>query len=264
MKNETRNERIKAYREYLKDSIRLATDFDTSDQNMGVATPAIEKEPAENARIFTLPTPDVWHETLGSMSVRTAMFQRKSWRKYSQEPLSLEELSYLLWVTQGVRRKKEHVTLRTVPSAGNRHALETYLSVFNVEGLEEGIYRYLPSRHQLVLEKQPENLRQKTAIAALDQPFAGKSAVTFIWTAIPYRMEWRYVEASVKVIAMDAGHVCQNLYLACESIGAGTCAIAAYHQQLADQLLQVDGEEEFVVYMAPVGKQVNKFNGLSS
>lgn len=256
MTNETRKERIKAYREYLKDSIRLVADFDTSDQNIGVAMPPIEKEAAEDARVFKLPAPDEWNETLGSMPVRMAMFGRKSWRKYSREPLSIEELSYLLWVTQGVRRKKENVTLRTVPSAGNRHALETYLAIFNVEGLEEGIYRYLPSKHQLVLETQPENLRQKTAAAALDQPFAGKSAVTFIWTAIPYRMEWRYVEASVKVIAMDAGHVCQNLYLACESMGAGTCAIAAYHQQMADQLLQVDGEEEFVVYMAPVGKQV--------
>jgi nitroreductase len=56
------------------------------------------------------------------------------------------------------------------------------------------------------------------------------------------------------VIALDAGHVCQNLYLACEAIGAGTCAIAAYNQDLADELLGVDGDEEFTVYIAPVGK----------
>jgi SagB-type dehydrogenase family enzyme len=86
------------------------------------------------------------------------------------------------------------------------------------------------------------------------QGFSGQAAVSFLWTAIPTRTEWRYAEASYKVIALDAGHVCQNLYLACEAIGAGTCAIAAYNQTLADELLGVDGDEEFTVYIAPLGK----------
>ncbi len=67
-------------------------------------------------------------------------------------------------------------------------------------------------------------------------------------------MEWRYGLASHKVIALDAGHVCQNLYLACEAIGAGTCAIAAYNQDAMDQLLGVNGRDEFTIYLAPVGK----------
>ena len=78
--------------------------------------------------------------------------------------------------------------------------------------------------------------------------------MTFFWTALPARSEWRYAEASYKVIALDAGHLCQNLYLACEAVGAGTCAIAAYDQQLADDLLGVDGDDEFTIYLAPVGK----------
>jgi len=146
--------------------------------------------------------------------------------------------------------------LRTVPSAGCRHALETYLAVFRVTGLEKGLYRYLPVGHELVLLKKPEGLETETARAALGQRFAGRSAVTFLWTAVPYRMEWRYGDAAYKVIALDAGHVCQNLYLACEAIGAGTCALAAYDQEKADRLAGVDGEEEFVIYMAPVGKAV--------
>ena len=67
-------------------------------------------------------------------------------------------------------------------------------------------------------------------------------------------MEWRYDIAAHKVIAIDAGHVCQNLYLACEAINAGTCAVAAYNQSLMDKLLKIDGDEEFTIYMAPVGK----------
>ncbi len=67
-------------------------------------------------------------------------------------------------------------------------------------------------------------------------------------------MEWRYGPAAYKVIALDAGHVCQNLYLACETIGAGTCAIAAYNQEELDELLRLDGKEEFAIYIASVGK----------
>lgn len=93
-------------------------------------------------------------------------------------------------------------------------------------------------------------------MACLGQKFVASAAVTFFWTAIPARMEWRYDLAAHKVIAIDAGHLCQNLYLACEAIGAGTCAIAAYDQQACDSLLKVDGEEEFTIYAAPVGKQI--------
>jgi SagB-type dehydrogenase family enzyme len=84
--------------------------------------------------------------------------------------------------------------------------------------------------------------------------FARQSAVTFIWTAVPYRTEWRYGSVAPKFIAQDSGHVCQNLYLACEAIGAGTCAVSAYSQHGMDEYLGVDGATEFTVYCAPVGK----------
>ena len=92
------------------------------------------------------------------------------------------------------------------------------------------------------------------AHACLGQSFVARGAVAFIWTTIPYRMEWRYSLAAHRVILIDAGHVCQNLYLACEAIQAGTCAVAAYDQELLDELLAVDGKDEFAVYLAPVGK----------
>jgi SagB-type dehydrogenase family enzyme len=90
--------------------------------------------------------------------------------------------------------------------------------------------------------------------ATLGQGFVGDSAVTFVWTTVPYRMEWRYSLAAHRVILIDVGHVCQNLYLACEAIDAGTCAVGAYDQQAIDALIGVDGEDEFTVYLAPVGK----------
>ncbi len=180
---------------------------------------------------------------------------RRSHRRYRDLPLSLAELSFLLWATQGVTEVlAPGSALRTVPSAGCRHAFETYLLVNNVETLDNGVYRYLPVEHALVFEHEIESMPTRMAQATLGQKFISTAPVTFVWSVIPYRMEWRYDAAAHRVIAMDVGHVCQNLYLACGAIGAGTCAIAAYHQEKMDELLKADGENEFTIYLAPVGK----------
>lgn len=244
---------IEEKRYFLKDYIRLETDFSQTDQNRGIAPPPIEKPFLKGSKRINLPKPHQWKD-IGDCSLIYAIANRKSCRKYSQKPLEIEELAYLLWATQGVRKQLKSAVLRTVPSAGNRHSFETYLCILNVNGLDGGIYRYLPLEHELLFEFSEQDLREKISIAAMGQFFAGTAAVVFVWTAIPYRTEWRYSIAAHKVIAIDAGHVCQNLYLACEAIGAGTCAIAAYNQELMDRLIRVDGNEEFVIYLAPVGK----------
>ncbi|MFH1924753.1 MAG: SagB/ThcOx family dehydrogenase [Planctomycetota bacterium] len=242
------------YRYFLKDTVRQTIDFSQTGQGRGVHPPPIEKPFAPDAQRVDLVPPDRF-ESIEGVDVLSAIRNRKSRRNFGRRPLTLEELSFLLWAAQGIKQRIDRFTaLRTVPSAGARHALETYLCVFHVEGLDAGFYRYLPLEHQLLFEFHEDRASEKLAEATLDQSFTGKSAVTFIWTTIPARMEWRYDLAAHKVIAIDAGHACQNLYLACEAIGAGTCAVAAYHQELMDQLLRIDGEDEFTIYLAPVGK----------
>lgn len=242
-------------RYFLKDRVRLTIDFSLTDQSRGMAPPPLEKPyPADSLRI-DLVAKDAW-QSISPIELTSAIEDRSSHRAFAPEPLTLEEVSFLLWATQGIRRKADEATAyRTVPSAGCRHALETYLCVLNVTGLAPAIYRYLPIEHQLLLVSREKDLPQKITAAALNQSFVGRAPVTFIWTAIPYRMEWRYDRAAHKVIALDAGHVCQNLYLASAAIGGGTCAVAAYHQDLMDQLLGVDGDDEFTLYLAPVGKR---------
>ncbi|MDY0220955.1 MAG: SagB/ThcOx family dehydrogenase [Desulfobacterium sp.] len=255
------------YRYFLKDTIRKKINFALTDQNQKVPVPPVQKEVPSDAATIQLPGPEnftesasppgVWNKIPG-MDLSLAIKRRKSSRAYGRDPLSLEELAYLLWCTQGVRGKPtQGHAYRTVPSAGCRHALETYLTVLNVEDLKPGIYRYLPLTHGLLFESSEEDLSLRIVEACFGQPYPGKAAVTFIWAAVPYRMEWRYGLAAHKVILLDAGHVCQNLYLACEAIDAGTCAIAAYNQEELDELLGLDGENEFAIYLAPVGK-INK------
>jgi SagB-type dehydrogenase family enzyme len=238
----------------MKDSVRKTIDFSATDQSAGVPPPPIEKGYSTDAERIDLIPQDKFR-ALPKADLLSAIADRRSQRKFSETPLTLEELSFLLWVTQGVREQSGAGPVRrTVPSAGNRHALETYLCVLNVEGLDRGFYRYLPLEHQLVVEYKDRDVAEKIASAAFQQDWMSNAATVFVWAAMPYRMEWRYGLSAHKVILIDAGHVCQNLYLACEAIGAGTCAVAAYDQELMDQLLRIDGKDEFVIYLAPVGK----------
>jgi len=244
----------KSHRDFLKDSIRKTVDFSQTRQSLGIEPPPWQKPCAPGAQKIALVAPGAWR-SIPELNLERAIAQRRSRRSFTKEALSLEELSFLLWATQGLRpTSSTYKNFRTVPSAGCRHAVETYIAVIRVAGLEKAIYRYLPLDHALVEVVRHPDLEEQLVQATFGQHFCGASAATFIWTAIPARMEWRYAEASYKVIALDAGHICQNLYLACENIGAGTCAVAAYDQELVDKILGVDGSDEFAIYLAPVGK----------
>lgn len=245
---------IEQNRYFPKDSARKKVDFSRTDQSLGVPPPPIEKTYSPDAERIGL-IPPAEFQTLPSVDLLFAIGNRRSHRQFIETPLTLKELSFLLWATQGVQEQlgAGHAH-RTVPSAGARHALETYLCVLNVKGLDIGFYRYLPLEHQLLVEYRDKRAAEKIGWATFQQNWIASAATIFIWSAIPYRMEWRYGLAAHKVILLDAGHVCQNLYLACEATNAGACAIAAYDHELMDQLLKIDGKDEFIVYLAAVGK----------
>jgi SagB-type dehydrogenase family enzyme len=191
-----------------------------------------------------------------AMDVRTAIEVRRSLRQYAAQPLSLSELSYLLWVSQGVKHVSSRpTTARTVPSAGARHAFETYVVVNRVDGLTPGLYRYMAIENGLVDLNGKSTIAQDITHACEDQTQVTESAVTFIWVAVVERMFWRYVERGYRYLHLDAGHVCQNLALGAEQIGSGICPIAAYDDEMLNSLLGLDGEKLFVVYLASVGKK---------
>jgi SagB-type dehydrogenase family enzyme len=242
--------RALAAREFLKPNW-ADVDFEKTDQALGMPAPPQEKPYDPRGALIDLVPKEAWK--LPSLSVADAIIARRSRRKYRADFLSIEELSFLLFSTQGIKKLLPVHSFRTAPSGGARHSFETYLYVDRVSGLPKGLYRYLPVEHKLCLEAPFREGMAEELDAATDGQLMGAAAY-FIWTTLPYRMEWRYSCASAKIIAIDVGHVCQNLYLACEAIGCGTCGIGAYSQAKMDAFLGVDGVEEFALYMAPVGK----------
>ncbi len=224
-----------------------------SDQTHGQPPPALEAGHGQGLPELELPRPGSIE--VHAVDVRTAIEQRKSVRRYDDAPLMLEELSYLLWCTQGVRQVVHGAaTMRNVPSAGARHAFETYMLVNNVKDLAPGMYRYLALSHRLLQLDVTPGISDRVVAACLGQEFAGTCAVTFIWVAVPYRMTWRYGERGYRYLYIDAGHVAQNLYLSAASVHCGVCAIAAFSDDSMNQLLGLDGETQFAIYIATAGK----------
>jgi SagB-type dehydrogenase family enzyme len=225
-----------------------------SDQQKGLPQPPLELPPSPGLPLLDLPDPATL--TIPPCGLRAAINARHSVRSYASEPIAPEELSFLLWCTQGVKHVHgTQATFRTVPSAGARHAFETFLLINDVEGLEPGLYRYLALSHKLQLIDSDPTLAQKITAACFDQQFILRCGVVFLWTAVPYRMTWRYGERGYRDLHLDAGHVCQNLYLAAEAVTCGVCAIAAFDDDIMDGLLGINGNDQFLIYLATVGKK---------
>lgn len=237
-------------RELMKSGIGVRPSGPSAQQR-GEPQPALEAPRPPDARILALPNPA--SRPLRTPDLRDCLRRRRSRREFLPAALALDELAFLLWATQGLTSPDVEVCFRAAPSAGARHPFETHLAVFNVSGLQAGVHRYLPLSHELLF-RYAGDLREEASEAALGQTFVGEGAAVFFWSCLPCRGEWRYGPHAHKYMLLDAGHVCQNLYLACEALGCGTCGIGAYHQAKADRLLRLDGREEFVVYFAPVGR----------
>jgi len=225
-----------------------------SGREKNIMKPDFELNPEGSFDAIGLPDPKM--PAFASVDVVEAIEKRTSVRDYSPVPLSLSELSMLLWCTQGIKRVIPNiVALRNVPSAGARNAFETFLLINRVEGLESGLYKYVALKHELIKLAAGENLKDEFALACDDQDHVKNSNVTFIWTAVPDRMTWSYADRGYRYLFIDAGHVCQNLYLVAEKLNLGACAIGHFDDDQLNSLLGIDGANQFTIYAATVGKK---------
>ncbi len=183
------------------------------------------------------------------------IYNRISRRVYAGKPMNLLQLSFLLWATQGIKsiRGNNYATLRTVPCGGARHPFETYLIVRDVEGLEPGVYHYLPMTNEIEFLKTLDDMEQKITDSVVGQRWAAKANVVFYWSMVPYRSEWRYGPGSPVHALVDVGHVGQNLYMGCEALGLGTCGIGAFNLNLCGEIFDLNIDDEYICYCSPVG-----------
>ena len=211
------------------------------------STPALKNYP--EAKRLKLPEPDLSRPA----NLWKCLATRRSERDYTENPLSIEELSQLMWAAQGVTARAGPYLLRTAPSAGALYPFETYLYIDKVKDISRGIYHLNVGDFTLECLHEGDFNKPLTA-ASLGQPVVRRAAVVIIWTAMMLRCMVKYRDRAVRYIPMDLGHVCQNVQLASTAMGLGSCPIGALYDDDINELLGVDGEEETVLYLITVGK----------
>jgi len=180
------------------------------------------------------------------------LLNRKSIREFSPKPMKLHHLSYLLWASTGLQREERGHQFRTVPSAGALYPVETYVVANKVDDLPAGLYHYAIREHGLE-QLQEGFLGFRLQEAALGQDMCCSAQAVFIWTAIFPRTTWKYHQRACRYVYTEAGHIAQNLALAAVSIRIGTCQIGAFFDDKVNEIVEVDGVDESVIYMSTAG-----------
>ncbi|WP_048147809.1 SagB/ThcOx family dehydrogenase [Palaeococcus ferrophilus] len=181
----------------------------------------------------------------GEMSLEEAINLRKSVRTYRNEPLTMIQLSQLLWAAYGMNVWGK----RTSPSAGACYPFEIYVVVSNVEGLNPGLYHYKGREHAIELVREGE-LSGPLAKACLDQEHIERAPVSIVVVAHYERTTRRYGERGYRYVHIDAGHMGQNIYLQATALGLGTVAVGAFRDEEVREVLNVPGDP---LYIFPVG-----------
>lgn len=201
---------------------------------------------AQNNKTVKLPSPVLKSST----SIEEALLLRRSKRFYKDKPLTLNDLSQILWASQGIT--EENYKFRTCPSAGAIFPLELYLSVTNVEGLETGIYKYIPETHEIVYLLKGAK-REELFEACLKQEWIKRAALVIIICATFYKTKARYGERGIRYVFIETGHCAQNIYLQCVSLNLGTVAVGAFDDEEIKKILNLP-KDEFPTYLMPIGK----------
>jgi len=203
----------------------------------------ISGPPAAGAEVIKLPAPLL----KGDTSVEEAIFNRRSIREFRDGPLTLREVSRLLWAAQGITGRG-----RTTPSAGGLYPLEVYVAAGNVEGIAPGVYKYAPDGHEL-LKVAGGDKRAELSDAALGQASVKNGAADFIIAGVYERTTGKYGEQGTKYVYMEAGHAAQNVYLEAVSLHLGTVSIGAFYDDGVKKATGM-GDDERPLYIMPVGR----------
>lgn len=190
--------------------------------------------------------------TIKGLTVEEAIYKRRSLRSFVDQAISLEELSAILFAAGGITGRMFNHSVRTVPSAGLKYPIELYVIVNNVHDLSRGLYRYQCIDHCLEKIDGESCIKKGTSIAFQNNLL--KASVVIIMTGVFSRTKSKYRDRAYRFAYIEAGHTSQNIYLQATSIGLGTVCIGEYQDKKANDFLSIDGIEEAVLYIQPVGK----------
>lgn len=179
-----------------------------------------------------------------NISLRDIIVKRTSKRAFAKTPLSLKQLSTLLYYSSGLKNTSDPDKGRFYPSAGARYPLEIYLLSVNTE-IPNGLYHYYLKNHSLEVLFPMKNINVFQYIAP--QKWVKNVGCIIFTTAIFPRTTMKYGQRGYRHVLTESGALLQNLLLVSTALKIGCCPVASYIDQKINTLLDIDGVEEAVV-----------------
>ncbi len=192
------------------------------------AGPAPDTAPATVA----LPAPD----TLGKITLAQSISERRSIREYAPGPLTLAEVSQLMWCAQGITGGDDKH--RAVPSARAVHPLQVRLEARRVEALAPGLYVYRHEQHALELVAAGD--QKPPVMEAAGQPCVDAAAAVICVAGDSALAAAKFGRNAARWLGMEAGFVVQNVYLTCTSLGLGTVMVGGYDEPRANVAFRLE------------------------
>lgn len=184
----------------------------------------------------------------GTISIEETLQKRRSIRDYQDAPLTLSEISQILWAAQGITTESGK---RTAPSGGATFPMEIYLAVRRVETLKEGLYHYEPQTGSIRMVKEGSLLGDMARVS-LNQSFIAKSAASLVIAAQYERTTAKYKERGIRYVHMESGCISENIHLEAEALGLGTVIVGAFNDEALKKVLGIS--EEPLIIM-PLGRK---------
>ncbi len=245
--------------------------FHFSTKDLEYITDPAEEEPKLRERVRQSKAPSAAKHYAGAQKIAlpaaqrasefpSVLLARRTWRRFSKQPVTLEQLGTLLGLTGGVQRWLDvpplgRLALKTSPSGGARHPIELYVLALRVAGLPRGIYHYAADRHRLERLRRGASAREAVRWLAGQHWFGGAAALVLM-TAVMPRVQWKYQFArAYRVVLADAGHLCQTFYLVATWLGLAPFATMALADSRIERALGIDGVGEAILYAAGVGSR---------
>lgn len=199
----------------------------------------------QQSTLIDLPEPRYESE----VSIEKTLLERRSVRKYSDNPLTLNEISQLLWAAQGITDPKGY---RTAPSAGALYPLEVYVVAGNVDDLSEGVYRYIPKDHKLEMILAGDK-RQELYGVSLQQSAVKNAPIVMVFAADYDRTTVKYGDRGIRYVHIEVGHAAENAFLQAIALDLSAVVIGAYYDDEVKEVLNIP-EKEQPLLLLPVGK----------
>ncbi|MEK5523596.1 SagB/ThcOx family dehydrogenase [Heyndrickxia sp. FSL W8-0423] len=182
------------------------------------------------------------HHSISDEEFLSGIWNRRSVRRFNiDEVVTLEQLAFIL--NEGTRKIKNTRILEEKlnnPLLSYGSAFEFYITVFSVQGLQHGIYKYdLLNEELLLLEKV--QLNEKLSPMMSNQGFTKTACFSVFLIADFEQYQWRYRhERALRNLYIETGRVMQDLIMSALELNVHGIITPALEDRKLRRLLGID------------------------